>query len=79
MVTWIRRKIDLLARVHAIREAMYYGGMADHAAAAATIMPKENEAQNSIPSGITSYPTCVLYHMYLASRPGVSNQLYLFP
>ena len=48
MVTWIRRKIDLLARVHAIREAMYYGGMADHAAAAATIMPKENEADITV-------------------------------
>lgn len=48
MVTWIRRKTDLLARVHATREAMYYGGMADHVAAAATIMPKENEADITV-------------------------------
>jgi hypothetical protein len=34
--------------VHANAKAMYYGGMADHAAAIATTMPKENEADITV-------------------------------
>jgi hypothetical protein len=48
MVTWIAKKSTCLHGVHANAKAMYYGGMADHAAAIATTMPKENEADITV-------------------------------
>lgn len=48
MVTWIAKKSACLHGVHANAKAMYYGGMADHAAAIATTMPKENEADITV-------------------------------